>query len=341
MPELHRRPPGARLPAGLGGNIMRVLVRLCLTLIMLGVCGHAGSAAYPDRAIHIVVPYPPGGPVDVVARIVGPKLGERLGQSVIVDNVAGDDGITGSDLVAKASPDGYTLLLAASTHTIHPGTYGKLPFDTEKAFVPISLLVASELILVVNPSLPVDSVEELIGYARSHPGMLRYASAGPGGLTQLAFELFKITTGAEITHIPYDGGAAALKAVAGDKVQVMLAPLVTALPMVQDGRLRALAVSGAHHAPAAPELPTIAETLPGFTAVAWFGVVAPAGTPAAVIARLSAELDHIVHQSDTAKQFAALGGEPVGGSPASLAALIHAEIPKWIRVSREAGIRVE
>jgi len=232
-------------------------------------------------------------------------------------------------------------LLASSSLTIHPGTYSKLPFDTEKAFAPISLLLASQLILVVNPSLPVDSVEELIAYAKSHPRMLHYASGGVGGPTQLAFVLFKITTGAEIIRVPFDGGAAALDAVANDNAQVMLAPLVAALPMVQDGRLRALAVSGAHRAAAAPELPTIAETFPGFTAVVWFGVLAPAGTPAPVIARLSGELDHIVHEPDTAKQFAALGGEPVGGSPATLASLIRAEIPKWIRVAREAGIRIE
>jgi tripartite-type tricarboxylate transporter receptor subunit TctC len=340
MPELRRRRPGTRLPAVLGGDIMRVLIRLGLVLIILGVCGDAG-AAFPERAIHIVVPFPPGGPVDVVAHIVAPKLAERLGQNVTIDNVAGDDGIVGSDLVAKAPPDGYTLLLAASTHTIHPGTYGKLPFDTEKAFAPVSILAASQLILVVNPSLPVDSVEELIAYAKSHPRMLRYASGGSGGPTQLAFVLFKITTGAEIIHVPFDGGAAALDAVATDKAQVMLAPLITALPMVQDGRLRALAVSGAHHAPAAPELPTIAETLPGFTAVVWFGVLAPTGTPAAVIARLSAEFDRIVHEPDTAKQFAAIGGEPVGGSPTSFAAFIHQEILRWIRVAREAHIRIE
>ena len=320
---------------------MRVLIRLCLALTMLGVCGHPGSAAFPDRAIRIIVPFPPGGPVDVVARIVGPKLGERLGQSVTIDKVAGDDGIKGSELVAKAPPDGYTLLLGSSTHTIHPGTYGKLPFDTEKAFAPVSLLVASQLILVVNPSLPVESVEDLIAYAKSHPGKLRYASGGRGGPTQLAFVLFKITTGAEIINAPYDGGAAALNAIASDEAQVMLAPLVAALPMVQDGRLRALAVSGAHRAPAAPELPTIAETLPGFTAVAWFGVLAPAGTPAPVVARLSAEFDHIVHDADTEKQFAAIGGEPVGGSPATFAAFIRAEIPKWIRVARETGIHIE
>ena len=152
---------------------MRVLIRLCLALVMLGLCGRAGSAAFPDRAIHIVVPFPPGGPADVVARIVGPRLGERLGQSVVIDSIAGDDGIKGSDFVAKSPPDGYTLLLASSTHTIHPGTYSKLPFDTEKAFAPVSLLVASQLILVVNPSLPVDTVEELIAYAKDHPGKLR------------------------------------------------------------------------------------------------------------------------------------------------------------------------
>ena len=320
---------------------MRVLVRLCLAPLLLGICVSAGSAAFPERAIRIVVPFPPGGPIDVVAHIVGPKLGERLGQSVTIDNVAGDDGIIGSNIVANSPPDGYTLLLASSTHTVHPGTYSKLPFDTEKAFAPISLLAASQLILVVNPSLPVDSVEELLAYAKSHPRMLRYASGGLGGPTQLAFVLFKITTGAEIIHAPYDGGAAALNAVANDEAQVMLAPLVTALPMVQDGRLRALAVSGAHRAPAAPELPTIAETLPGFTAVAWFGVLAPAGTPAAVIARLSAEFNRIIHEPDTEKQFAAIGGEPVGGSPASFAAFIHQEISRWIRVAKEAGIRIE
>jgi len=320
---------------------MRVLVRLCLAPLLLGICVSAGSAAFPERAIRIVVPFPPGGPVDVVAHIVGPKLGERLGQSVTIDNVAGDDGIIGSDIVANSPPDGYTLLLASSTHTVHPGTYSKLPFDTEKAFAPISLLAASQLILVVNPSLPVDSVEELLAYAKSHPRMLRYASGGLGGPTQLAFVLFKITTGAEIIHAPYDGGAAALNAVANDEAQVMLAPLVAALPMVQEGRLRALAVSGAHRAPAAPELPTIAETLPGFTAVAWFGVLAPAGTPAAVIARLSAEFDRIIHEPDTEKQFAAIGGEPVGGSPASFAAFIHQEVSRWIRVAKEAGIRIE
>jgi tripartite-type tricarboxylate transporter receptor subunit TctC len=320
---------------------MRALARLWLLLSLLAIFGNPGLAAYPDRAIRLVVPFPPGGPVDLVAHVIAPKLSKRLGQPVTIDNIPGNDGITGTEAVAKSAPDGYTLLLASSTHTIHPGTYAKLPFDTEKAFAPVSLLLAEPYVVVVNPSLPVDSVEELIAYAKSHPDRLRYAAAGLGGPTQLAFELFKITTGVNITVAVYEGGAAALDAVAADKAQVMLAPITAALPMMQQDKLRGLAVSGAHHSPAAPELPTIAETLPGFTAVAWFGVVAPAGTPAAVINRLSAELDRIVHEPDTIKEIAATGGEPVGGSPATLGALIQAEIPKWIRVAKEAGIRVE
>jgi tripartite-type tricarboxylate transporter receptor subunit TctC len=324
-----------------GDRAMRALAWVCLLLSMLGMGANPGSAAYPDRAIRLVVPFPPGGPVDLVAHVIAPKLSKRLGQPVTIDNIPGNDGITGTEAVAKSAPDGYTLLLASSTHTIHPGTYAKLPFDTEKAFAPVSLLLAEPYVVVVNPSLPVDSVEELIAYAKSHPDRLRYAAAGLGGPTQLAFELFKITTGVNITVAVYEGGAAALDAVAADKAQVMLAPITAALPMMQQDKLRGLAVSGAHHSPAAPELPTIAETLPGFTAVAWFGVVAPAGTPAAVINRLSAELDRIVHEPDTIKEIAATGGEPVGGSPATLGALIQAEIPKWIRVAKEAGIRVE
>jgi len=320
---------------------MKALIRLCLLLIMLGLCGSAGADGYPDRPIHMVVPFPPGGPAGVVADAVCPELGKRLGQSVIIDNISGADGIVGSDFVAKAPPDGYTLLLASSAHVLHPSTYRSLPFDTEAAFAPISLLVTAQYVLVVNPSLQVDSVEELIAYAKSHPGNLTYASGGLGGPTQLAFELFKLSAGINMFHIPYEGGGAALLAVVQGEAQVMMAPILTAMPMVQDGRLRALAVSGRHPAPAAPELPTIAETLPGFSAVSWFGVLAPAGTPAAVITRLNTELDRIVHEPETEKSFAAIGGEPVGGPPGTLASLIHQEIPRWIRVAKEAAIHIE
>ena len=320
---------------------MLTLLRLCLLLGALGLCGSAAADSYPDRSIHLIVPFPPGGPAGVVAEVVGPQLSGRLGQSVDIENRSGADGVVGSEFVANAPPDGYTLLLTTSSHVIHPGTYNSLPFDTETAFAPISLLLTSQYVLVVNPSLPIDSVEELIAYAKSHPGKLTYASGGLGGPTQLAFELFKLTAGISVVHAPYEGGAAALLGVVTGEAQVMLAPILAAMPMVQDGRLRALAVSGRNPAAVAPELPTIAETLPGFSAVSWFGVLAPEGTPAPIITRLNAEFDRIVHEPETKKRFAAIGGEAVGGPPATLVTLIHQEIPRWRRVAKEAGIHIE
>jgi tripartite-type tricarboxylate transporter receptor subunit TctC len=319
---------------------MKASIRLCL-LVIFGFSGGAGAASYPDRPIHMIVPFPAGGPAGVVADIIGPELGERVEQKVIIENRSGADGVVGSEFVAEAPPDGYTLLLVTNSHVIHPATYAALPFDTEAAFAPVSLLVTAQYVLVVNPSLPVESVEELIAYAKSHPGALTYASGGLGGPTQLAFELFRLTAGISVGQVTYDGGAAALLAVAKGEAQVMMAPILAAIPMVQDGRLRALAVSGRHAAPAMPELPTISETLPGFSAVSWFGILAPAGTPAAVITRLNTEFDRIVHQPQVEKRFAEIGGEAVGGPPSTLASVIHEEIARWRRVAKEAGIHIE
>ncbi len=320
---------------------MKALRLLLLLLVLLGLGGAAGAESYPDRPIHLVVPFPPGGPGGVVADVIGPRLAERLGQKVIIEHRSGADGIVGSDFVAKAPPDGYTLLLASASLVIHPGTYNVLPFDTETAFAPVSLLVAAEYILVVNPDLQVELVEELIAYAKRHPGGLTYASGGLGGPTQMAFELFKLTAGLNIAHAAFDGGAAALLAVVNGLAQTMMAPTLAAIPMIKDGRLRGLAVSGRSPDPAAPDLPTIAATLPGYAATSWFAILAPTGTPSAVIKRLNAELDRIVHEPDTVKRFAEIGGEPVGGPPSTLASLIHDEIPRWRRVAREAGIHIE
>jgi tripartite-type tricarboxylate transporter receptor subunit TctC len=314
---------------------------VCLLVIASGICDSIGAASYPDQPIHLVVPFPPGGPAGVVADVIGPELGKRLGQSVVIEHRSGADGIVGSDYVARAAPDGYTLLLASTSHVIHPGTYNSLPFDTERAFAPVSLLLTSQYILVVNPSLPIESVEELIAHAKSHPGGLTYASGGLGGPTQLAFELFRLSAGISVSHVAYDGGAAALLAVVNGEAQAMFAPILAALPMVQDGRLRALAVSGRHAAPAAPELPTVGETLAGFSAVSWFGVLAPAGTPAGAIMRLNAELDRIIHEPQIQKRFAAIGGEAVGGPPSTFVSLIHDEISRWRRVAKEADIHIE
>jgi tripartite-type tricarboxylate transporter receptor subunit TctC len=332
MPSLSEDAPRLRI---------KTLLTACLLLVGLGVAAGAGADSYPDQPIHLIVPFPPGGPASVVAQAVAPQLGERLGQNVIVEHRSGADGIVGSDDVARAQPDGYTLLLATSSHVIHPGTYNSLPFDTEKAFAPVSLLVTAQYVLVVNPSLPVETVEELIGYAKKYPGKLTYATGGLGGPTQMAFELFKITTGISAAPIAYDGGAAALNAVAKGEAEMMMAPIITAMSIVKDGRLRALAVSGRHPSPAAPGLPTIAETLPGYSAVSWYGILAPAATPQAVIRRLNSELDRIVHEPETEKRLAAIGGEAVGGPASTLASLIHEEIPRWRRVAREAGIHIE
>jgi tripartite-type tricarboxylate transporter receptor subunit TctC len=310
-------------------------------LLGFGICAVAVAANYPARSITLVVPFPAGGPASIVADIVAPELGERLEQKVIIENRGGADGIIGSEFVAQAPPDGYTLLLTSNSHVIHPATYAVLPFDTEKAFAPISLLVASQYLLVVNPSLPIESVEELIAYGKEHPGGLTYASGGLGGPTQMAFALFRLTAGIKVEQIAYDGGAAALLAVANGEAQVMMAPILAAMPMVQDGRLRALAVTGRHPDPAVPELPTISATLPGFSALSWFGILAPAGTPSAIITRLNTELDRIVHEPQVAKRFAEIGGEAVGGPPSTLASLIHDEIVRWRQVAKEAGIHIE
>jgi tripartite-type tricarboxylate transporter receptor subunit TctC len=322
-------------------DLMKPAIWFSLMLLGFGVCAVAVAASYPARSITLVVPFPAGGPASVVADIVAPELGERLEQKVIIENRSGADGIIGSEFVAQAPPDGYTVLLTTNSHVIHPATYATLPFDTEKAFAPVSLLVASQYVLVVNPSLPIESVEELIAYGKDHPGGLTYASGGLGGPTQMAIEQFRLTAGIKAQQIAYDGGAAALLAVANSEAQVMMAPILAAVPMVQDGRLRALAVSGRHPDPAVPELPTISETLPGFSALSWYGILAPAGTPAAVIARLNTELDRIVHEPQIEKRFADIGGEAIGGPPSTLASLIHDEIARWRRVAKEAGIHIE
>ena len=322
-------------------DLMKPAIWFSLMLLGFGVCAVAVAASYPARSITLVVPFPAGGPAGVAADIVAPALGERLEQKVIIENRSGADGIIGSEFAAQAPPDGYTLLLTTNSHVIHPATYATLPFDTEKAFAPVSLLVASQYLLVVNPSLQIETVEELIAYGKDHPGGLTYASGGLGGPTQMAFELFRLTAGIKAQQIAYDGGAAAVLAVASGETQVMMAPILAAVPMVQDGRLRALAVSGRHPDPAVPELPTISETLPGFSALSWYGILAPAGTPSAVIARLNTELDRIVHEPQIEKRFADIGGEAIGGPPSTLASLIHDEIARWRRVAKEAGIHIE
>jgi tripartite-type tricarboxylate transporter receptor subunit TctC len=309
-----------------------------LLLLALALAAPASAAKYPDRPIHLIVPFPPRGPTDILAEMIAPQLKRSLGQEVIVDHRSGRDGIDGAAFVAKAPHDGYTLLLTPSSFAIHPGTYRQLPYDSEKAFAPVSLLAASPFVLVIDPSLPAYSVRELIAYAKNHPGKLTYATGGAGGPTHLVFALFEITTGIQGKQIPYEGAEAALYSVANGEAQAMMAPILVATPMIRNEAVRGLAVTGKHRSPVLPDLPTIDSELPGFTAATWYGVLAPAGTPAAIVKRLSRELDRIVHLPEVKKDLDAIGGEPVGGPPGLLADVLHDEIARWIRVAKEAGI---
>ena len=320
---------------------MRWFVPVCAFLATLAVAAPGVAGEYPDHAIRLIVPNPPGGPTDLVARLVGPKLAERLGQPVVVDDRAGADGVIGSDVVAKAPSDGYTLLLTSSSHAMHPAVYATMPFDTEAAFTPVALLVRMPFMLVVNPELPAHSVAELIAVARERPGQLDYGSAGNGGGVHLTMELFKRAAGIDIVHIPYKGGAPLVADLLAGRTQVSTVPISTVMPLTRDGRLRALAVTSGRRIAALPDLPSIAETLPGFDTSTWYGVLAPAGTSPAIVARLNAALAPILDEADIAARIEAFGGEPAVGPPDAFGTLIHAELVRWSAVAKQANIHLD
>jgi tripartite-type tricarboxylate transporter receptor subunit TctC len=320
---------------------MRARACLGVLLIALGTAPSARADDYPLKPVRVVVPNPPGGPVDVVARLVAPKLGERLGQTVVIENRAGADGVIGSDVVAKAPHDGYTLLLASSSHAMHPAVYATMPFDTEAAFAPIALLVRAPLIMVVHPSVPAKTAAEFIAYAKTRPGKLDYGSAGNGGAVHLTTELFKVQTGVDVVHVPYKGGGPLVNDLAAGQIQLAIMPILGPLPLVRDGRLRALAVTGAHRVATAPDIPTLGETLPGFESTSWYGLLAPAGTPPAIVARINAELQRVLPEPEMVERVATFGGEVARGTPEDFHALIHAEMIKWADVAKRAHVRVD
>jgi tripartite-type tricarboxylate transporter receptor subunit TctC len=298
-------------------------------------------AQYPSRQIRVVVPFPPGGPVDAVGRLVQGPLSERLGQNIIMDYRAGAGGTIGTDNVAKAAPDGHTLLLVASSHAMNPALFTKLPFDSEKDFAPVALIVISPFVLVVHPSVPVTSTQELIAYARSNPGKLNYASASNGSANHLGGELFKKLAGIDMTHVPYKGAAPALQDVIAGQAQVMFGPILTTMPMVEDKRLRALGVTSLKRVSIAPQLPTVAETVPDFEMVSWYGVLAPANTPPEIVRRLNTEINAVLKDPNIQRQIQAMGGEAAPGSPDAFGRFISAEMTKWGRVAKDANARLD
>lgn len=321
-----------RLAAGLAATA------LFLTLAPTG--AHAQS--YPTKPITIVVPASPGGAIDLVARLVGQKLTAAWGQSVVVDNRSGATGIVGTDLVAKAPPDGYTLALVASSHAINPSMVRKLPFDTVKSFEPVVQTHVVPLMLVVSPSVPVKSVRELIAYGKAHPGELSFASSGSGGAPHFSGELFKSMAGLDMVHVPYKGSTLAHPDLTSGRVSLMFDTVAAIGPQVKAGKVKALAVTTTKHAAIVPQVPTMAEAgLPGYDTSTWGGVLAPAGTPKAVIDKLNAGINQALAAPDVRERLLAAGIEPAGGSPAQFAGFIQTEMVKWAKVAKNAGIQPE
>jgi tripartite-type tricarboxylate transporter receptor subunit TctC len=297
---------------------------------------------YPVRPVRLVVPVPPGGSLDVMARILSPKWGEVMGQNVIIDYRPGANTIVGSEHVARAPADGYTLLINTLPFVVNPALYPKMPFDTARDFAPVSLLGSSPFVLVVHPSVPVKSVKELVALAKARPGELNYSSAGNGSNLHVAAELFKNLTGANIVHVPYGGGGPALIAILNGETGVSFLSLVAVTGHIATGRMRALGITTAKRSKVTPQLPTIAEQgVPGYDFGAWFGVYAPAATPAPVVKTLNDAISRALNDPVLAERFDKEGAVIVGGSPSALAAHVKAELALWAKVVKSAGLRID
>ena len=309
--------------------------------LVLGLTASAVAQDYPNKPIRLIIPFPPGGSNDVVGRMVALQLGERLGRQVVVDNRGGAGGIIGTEAAAKSAPDGYTLLIISIAHAVSPWLY-KLQYDPIKSFVPVSILASGPNVLVVNPELPVHSVPELIALAKQKPGELNYASAGIGSFQHLGGELFKLTAGVNIVHVPYKGGGPAMTDVLGGYTKIMFSSLVQTTPFVLNGQLRALGTSGLKRNPALPDVPTIAEAgLPGYEATNWWGVVAPAGTPPAIVEKLHNEIAAVQNSPQTKDQFAAQGADVVQMTSPEFGSFMESEMNKWERVVKQSGMKAE
>lgn len=321
------------------------VVGLALLFAVLAAPAQRGALAqtYPNKAIRLVVPFPPGGPADILSRAIGQKLTEGWGQQVVVDNRAGAGGTIGADITAKATPDGYTLLMGfVGTHAINPSLYSKLPYDNIKSFEPVSLVGTATIILVLHPAVPAKSVGELIALAKSKPGELTFGSPGNGTPQHLGGELFNTMAGVKMTHVPYKGAVPAINDLLGGRVSLIFSSAPPALPHVKTGKLRALAVTSTKRSPVVPDLPTISESgLPGYEVINWYGVLAPAGTHKAIVARLNAEIVKIMNMADVKKRLSAVGIEAFSSTPARFAAFIREETGKWAKVVKFSGARLD
>jgi len=321
---------------------MKSAIRLA-ALIMLALAAFSAAAQnYPNKSIRLLVGAPPGGGNDIMARLIAQKLSEGLGQQVVVENRPGAGATLATDVVAKSAPDGYTLLMTPSAHALSPSIYRKLPFDPVKDFVAIGQMATVPLVVIVNASFPAASLRELIELARARPGSINFGSGGSGSSQHLATEYLKSLTGVEMLHVPYKGSGQAIPDLIGGQIQLMIEPLPSAMPHIRGGKVRALAVTAHQRVASLPDVPTAEEAgLPGFEVTAWYGLLAPAGTPAEVVGRLNAEMNKALAQSAMRESLAAQGAIPVSGPPQKFMDLIVAEIAKWRPIIQKAGIRAD
>jgi tripartite-type tricarboxylate transporter receptor subunit TctC len=328
-------------------NIIKIALRLSVPVVLgaftLWTCATPAAAqTYPSRPIRIIVPFPVGGIADIYSRLIGLKLNETWGQQVVIDNRTGAGGNIGADLVAKAPPDGYTLVMGSvGTHAVNVSLFSKLPYDPVRDFAPISLGLEADGLLVVHPSVPVRNVKELIAFARARPGAVSYASAGMGTASHLAAELFKTMAKVDMAHIPYKGNVPAITDLLGGQTSLIFATMPTVLPQAKAGKLRALATIGATRSPALPEMPTVAESLPGFVVVNWVGLFAPAGTSPEIVRRLNAEVVRIMQSKDIEARLIGEGARFTAMTPEQFGAFVKSEVVKWAPVVKASGARVE
>lgn len=321
--------------------IPTTLRSLLSAVALTAICGAATAQTYPAKAVRIVVGYPPGGPTDLLARIVAQKLTESWGQQVLVDNRPGASGMIGAELTVRAAPDGYTLLMVPVTYAVTPSLFPKMTYDAAKDLAPVAQVAAAPFMLVVHPTLPVKTVKDLVALARSRPGQINYASASTGGMPHLAGELFNTMTGVKMVHIPYKGAAPATTDLLSGQVSLMFNNMLSAMPHVKSSRLRAVAVTSSKRSAAVPQLPTIAETVPGYEASGWYGAFAPAATPRELVAKINSDMNRVMRLPDVAQRLSGDGVEPVGTTPEQFGSYLRQEIAKWGKIVKASGAKVD
>ena len=322
---------------------MRAAVVACALVLATTPVYEAAAQAFPSKPVKLVIPFPPGGSLDNIGRLIAQKLSETWGQQVVIENKPGAGGNIGADLVAKSPADGYSVVMGAlSTHAVNPSLYAKMPYDAAKDFAPISLVAITPNVLIVNAAMPVTSVKEMIAYAKANPGRTNFGSGSNGSAGHLAGELFKLETGTDVAHIPYKGGAPALQALLAGDTQFMFDNLANAMAQVKGGKVRAIAVTTAQRSKLAPDLPTMAEAgMPGFDISTWFGLLAPAGTPPDVIAKWNADVVKVLNSPDVREKMLAQGADPAPQTPAEFASFIAREREKYARIVKASGARVD